>query len=331
MSIDDFKVSFILSMLEQNEEDSLYWGYKIYLNDKYYDIFELINDMFVLFYEKSVLKEHGLALNEMVVIWEETDRTNHTILGSIIKNLVNKKPCFKAITEIYNKSKTTNTNEGTLQSDTLLAQIEEINSNPDYTKIKYMTKEELTKQIKYYKSIDMIKPFRKFQELPRIICTELKIPIPHIISFHNFCEDFNSVNTNEQQEPLHTEFPAIQQPSLQSPTIQPPSVKPLSIQTNIDVLKETKQSTVKSIKQNKKNPETLAIIENSLIIDNNYIISDNTNNSSFTPPIKKKIIKIVKPNIMSNDTVEKKCNNTDCNGIQNIQSIKKTHKIKVKK
>jgi len=86
--IDQVKTAFVSALLDKDESNSLYWGYEIYYSNLKFEIFYLLNEIYNLFYvEKHSFYFNGY-LQTLAKEWEASKRKNHTILGSIIKNLV---------------------------------------------------------------------------------------------------------------------------------------------------------------------------------------------------------------------------------------------------
>jgi len=86
--IEDLKIGFITALFEKNEEDALYWAYELYYSNLQYDILSLINDIYDLLYYDKYNDQYGIFLNSLCNEWEDTNRNKHTVLGSIIKNLI---------------------------------------------------------------------------------------------------------------------------------------------------------------------------------------------------------------------------------------------------
>jgi len=114
-NIEQAKTAFVSALLSKDESNALYWGYEIYYSNLKFEIFYLLNEIYNLFYvEKHSLYFNG-HLQTLAKEWEASKRKNHTILGSIIKNLVlldisitdmvsNKNPCLNVCIIKHDKS-----------------------------------------------------------------------------------------------------------------------------------------------------------------------------------------------------------------------------------
>jgi len=87
-SIEHAKTAFVNAILGKDEPGALYWGYELYYSELKFEIFYLLNEIYNLFYvEKHSFYFNGY-LQTLAKEWEASKRKKHTILGSIIKNLV---------------------------------------------------------------------------------------------------------------------------------------------------------------------------------------------------------------------------------------------------
>lgn len=88
-NIEQVKSRFISALLDKDEENALLWGYELYYSDLKFETFYILNELYTLFY----LDKHSYYFNGYLQLlakeWEATKRKNATILGTIIKNLVN--------------------------------------------------------------------------------------------------------------------------------------------------------------------------------------------------------------------------------------------------
>jgi len=86
--VEEVKTSFTNALLNKDESNAIYWGYELYYSDLKYEIFYLLNEIYKLFYvEKHSFYFNGY-LQTLAKEWEMSKRKNHSILGSVIKNLV---------------------------------------------------------------------------------------------------------------------------------------------------------------------------------------------------------------------------------------------------
>ena len=144
-NIEEVKTAFLSAFLNKDEENALFWGYEIYYSDLKFEIFYLLNEMYNLFYvEKHAYYFNGY-LQTLAKKWEESKRKNHTILGSIIKNLVR---MDISITDMI-RNKTPNANiVSIIKHDNSLSNIEDfisISEDQRDSVFKLMTLDELCK------------------------------------------------------------------------------------------------------------------------------------------------------------------------------------------
>jgi len=94
--IDDVKAVFATYFFEGRLEESLHWGYYLYLhakdpcedeNDKLI-VFTLLQKIFQHFCMKDVKRRYGNQLKDLANLWEDGERKDDTILGTIIQNLI---------------------------------------------------------------------------------------------------------------------------------------------------------------------------------------------------------------------------------------------------
>ena len=78
-------VSLKISLFDRNVEEAMFWGYELYFSGFKYDVFKELNDIYEIFYK---LKNPSLGkyLNKMIIKWDD-DKSQHSILGTIIKNM----------------------------------------------------------------------------------------------------------------------------------------------------------------------------------------------------------------------------------------------------
>ena len=101
--IDLVKTAFVSALFEKKHNDALYWGYELYYSDLTYETFYILNEIYTLFYAEKYADYFNLHLHRLAKEWEASNRTNHTILGSIIKNL----SCLDiSITDMVQQKKT---------------------------------------------------------------------------------------------------------------------------------------------------------------------------------------------------------------------------------
>lgn len=91
------KTLFVSALLEKNEEMAIYWGYKLYDqpedkededDDPHFNTFYLLNEIWHLFYVEKYDVYFGGHLKKLAFDWEESNRTDDLIIGTIIKNMV---------------------------------------------------------------------------------------------------------------------------------------------------------------------------------------------------------------------------------------------------
>lgn len=86
--IEKLKTAFVSSLINKDEESAIWWGYEIYYSGFQFEIFYLLNEIYNLFYIEKHADYFNGYLQTLAKEWEASNRKNHTILGSIIKNLV---------------------------------------------------------------------------------------------------------------------------------------------------------------------------------------------------------------------------------------------------
>lgn len=164
-NVEDAKTAFVNALLSKNESNALYWGYEIYYSDLKYEIFYLMNEVYNLFYvEKHSFYFNGY-LQTLAKEWEVSKRKNHTILGSIIKNLVE---LDISITDMVS-NKTPCSNIRIIKHDRSLPDY----FNPedyagDPASFKHMSIDEL---------LSLKREFKRAEKKKRIIPTNLTLPI----------------------------------------------------------------------------------------------------------------------------------------------------------
>lgn len=86
--IEKIKTAFVSSLINKDEENAIWWGYEIYYSGLQFEIFYLLNEIYNMFYIEKHAEYFNGYLQTLAKEWEASNRKNHTILGSIIKNLV---------------------------------------------------------------------------------------------------------------------------------------------------------------------------------------------------------------------------------------------------
>jgi hypothetical protein len=100
-SVEEVKTAFVTALFEKNETDALYWAYELYNSNLQYESFHLLNDIYYAFYFDKYADYFDEILQNMAVEWEDSGRTKHTVIGSIIKNLVH---CDISLTDLVRAS-----------------------------------------------------------------------------------------------------------------------------------------------------------------------------------------------------------------------------------
>lgn len=185
-NVENVKTAFVNALLSKDESNALYWGYEMYYSDLKYEIFYLMNEVYNMFYvEKHSFYFNGY-LQTLAKEWEASKRKNHTILGSIIKNLVD---LDISITDIVS-NKTPRSNIRIIKHDRSLPDY----FNPedyagDPASFKHMSVEELIKLKRDFKSTEKKKRIIPTNlTLPMYVCEILDIEINNNFKYMAFAE-----------------------------------------------------------------------------------------------------------------------------------------------
>lgn len=189
--IEKFKMAFVSSLINKEEENAIWWGYEIYYSGFQYDIFYLLNEIYNLFYIEKHADYFNGYLQTLAIEWEASNRENHTILGSIIKNLVS---LDISITDMI-RNKTPNPNIISIINYNNMRNPDNFTKDPPNFKL--MSLEEVVKLKQKIKSLEKnVTSKRKLPSnimIPTYVCKLLKLEINKeylstYISFVDWCK-----------------------------------------------------------------------------------------------------------------------------------------------
>jgi len=97
--------SLIWSMLDKEENESLFWAYELYFSGFEIEVFEILSNMYVKYYEE-INMNIGSYLNSLVTEWGD-NQEKHSILGTIVKMLCQ---CKISLTSVLTPTSTVEKN-----------------------------------------------------------------------------------------------------------------------------------------------------------------------------------------------------------------------------
>lgn len=174
-NVESVKTAFISAFIDKDEENSLFWGYELYYSNLKYEIFHLLNEIYNMFYVDKYSDYFNMHLQTLSKEWEQSKRKKHTILGSIIKNLVG---LDISITDMVHSRKPILSVIETVKYHNICSSILDLTPITDINSLKIMTEEELVKLKK------TLNKQPKNEKKKRVLPHELKIPM-------YVCEIFN--------------------------------------------------------------------------------------------------------------------------------------------
>jgi hypothetical protein len=99
--LDDVKTAFMLSILNRNADESLFWTYELYYSGYIDDVFDLVTNIYNEFY--SVLNPNlGLFFIQLQNDWNTSN--DDTIIGTMVHNLIHRKYNISSFVEKYSKT-----------------------------------------------------------------------------------------------------------------------------------------------------------------------------------------------------------------------------------
>ena len=97
--LDDVKTSLMLSILNRNRDEALFWAYELYYSGYIEDVFELLTNMYNEFY--SVLNPN---LGDFFINLKKTQTNSEYMIGTMIYNMIHRKYNISSFVEKYSKT-----------------------------------------------------------------------------------------------------------------------------------------------------------------------------------------------------------------------------------
>ena len=146
--VNGVKSSLLLSILNRNLDESLFWCYELYYSGYIDDLFEMVNNIYKEFYSKMNPKL-GIFIKKIQKDWEKKSNRD-CIIGTMVYNLINREYCVSDFIQKY--------------SDLHFNLVYKESSKPE-CKICIMLEE---KDIEKYKTIEVNKDLRNYQYLKNV-------------------------------------------------------------------------------------------------------------------------------------------------------------------
>jgi hypothetical protein len=96
--LDDVKTSLMLSILNRNRDEALFWGYELYYSGYITEVFELVTNIYNEFY--STLNPN---LGMFLIKLKKIQKNSEYLIGTIICNLIHRKYNISGFVEKYSK------------------------------------------------------------------------------------------------------------------------------------------------------------------------------------------------------------------------------------
>ena len=97
--LDDVKSSLMLSILNRNRDEALFWGYELYYSGYIDEVFDLVTNIYNEFY--STLNPNlGMFLTKL----KKIQKNSEYLIGTIIYNLIHRKYNISSFVEKYSKT-----------------------------------------------------------------------------------------------------------------------------------------------------------------------------------------------------------------------------------
>ena len=97
--LDDVKTSLMLSILNRNRDEALFWGYELYYSGYITEVFDLVTNIYNEFY--SVLNPNlGMFLTKL----KKIQKNSEYLIGTIICNLIHRKYNISSFVEKFSKT-----------------------------------------------------------------------------------------------------------------------------------------------------------------------------------------------------------------------------------
>ena len=97
--LDDVKTSLMLSILNRNRDEALFWGYELYYSGYITEVFDLVTNIYNEFY--SILNPNlGMFLTKL----KKIQKNSEYLIGTIIYNLIHRKYNISSFVEKYSKT-----------------------------------------------------------------------------------------------------------------------------------------------------------------------------------------------------------------------------------
>ena len=100
--VNDVKTSLLMSILNNNIDEALFWCYELYYSGYILDVFEMINNIYNEFY--SVFNPHlSLFLDKIQTDWVNKENCD-CIIGTMVYNLINREHSISGFVEKYSNT-----------------------------------------------------------------------------------------------------------------------------------------------------------------------------------------------------------------------------------
>jgi hypothetical protein len=97
--LDDVKTSLMLSILNRNRDEALFWGYELYYSGYITEVFDLVTNIYNEFY--SALNPN---LGMFLIKLKNIQKNSEYLIGTIICNLIHRKYNISGFVEKYSKT-----------------------------------------------------------------------------------------------------------------------------------------------------------------------------------------------------------------------------------
>ena len=97
--LDDVKTSLMLSILNRNRDEALFWAYELYYSGYINEVFELVTNIYNEFY--STLNPN---LGDFLIKLKKIQTNSEYLIGTIIYNLIHRKYNISSFVEKYSKT-----------------------------------------------------------------------------------------------------------------------------------------------------------------------------------------------------------------------------------